>query len=252
MRDRQTSERRFAEFYSWFAADFAQDLPVYKELAAKYSGPVLEVGCRTGRITAVLAALGNQVTAVDTSRPMLEIGRSRLASWDDRVRLADFDMRHAAMFDGFRVVLATHYAFNSLIEVEEQRLFLRHASRSMASPSILALDFFCPLSLVRPEAVGEWRSIERRCGERELLCRDKREMLTPLLERRTQVFRIGSDPESEIVSYRRYVPPQQAVSLLQEAGFENIRWIQDYDLSSARPVEDDDRPQGPFLILAER
>lgn len=252
MRDRQASERRFAEFYSWFAADFAQDLPVYRELAAKFSGPVLEVGCRTGRVTAVLAALGNPVSAVDTSRPMLEIARSRLDRWDDRVRLADFDLRHAALFDGFRVVLATHYAFNSLIEVEEQRLFLRHVSRSMDSPGILALDFFCPLSLVRPEAVGEWRVIQRCCGDRELCCRDKREMLTPLLERRTQVFRIDGEPECEIVSYRRYVPPQHAVSLLQEAGFERVRWIQGYDLSTCRPVEEDDRPSGPFMILGER
>ncbi|MEE9279611.1 MAG: class I SAM-dependent methyltransferase [Myxococcota bacterium] len=252
MRDRKTAERRFAEFYSSFAADFSQDLPVYRELAAKYAGPVLEVGCRTGRVARQLAAAGHEVCAVDTSRPMLEIARAKLARWGDRVRLAGFDLRQGALFDGFRVVIATHYAFNSLIEIEEQRLFLRHVSRSMSSPGVLAIDFFCPLSIVRPDAVGQWRVIERRCGELDLACRDKREMLTPLLERRTQVFSIGAGPECEFVSYRRYVPPQQAASLLGEAGFESVRWVEGYDLSSARPVEDSDRPKGPFMLLGER
>ena len=252
MRDRLAIERRFAEFYSTFAADFSPDLPVYTELAAKYPGPVLEVGCRTGRVSARLAASGHEVCAVDTSRPMLEVARDRLARWGDRVRLADFDLRQGALFDGFHVVLATLYTFNALIEIEEQRLFLRHVSRSMGSPGILAIDLFCPLSIVRPESVGQWSTIERRCGEIDLSCRVKREMLTPLLERRTQIFKVGDGPESELETYRRYVPPQQAAFLLLESGFESVRWIQNYDLSSARPVEPGDRPTSPFIILGER
>lgn len=252
MQDQQAIERCFAEFYSSFAADFSEDLPLYQELAAKYPGPVLEIGCRTGRVASRLARLGHEICAVDTSRPMLEIARERLEILGDRVRLADFDLRQGALYDGFHVVLATHYTFNSLIEIEEQRLFLRHVSRSMGSPGVIAIDLFCPLSIARPDSVGEWRLIERRCGDVELACRDKREMLTPLLERRTQVFRLNGGPESEMVSYRRYVPPQQATNLMQEAGFENIRWLQGYDLSTARPVGDGDRPDGPYLILGEK
>ncbi len=252
MRDQQTVERRFAEFYSTFAADFSLDLPVYTELAAKYPGPVLEVGCRTGRVSARLAAAGHEVCAVDTSRPMLEIAHERLARWGDRVRLADFDLRQGALFDGFHVVLATLYTFNALIEIEEQRLFLRHVARSMGSPGVLAIDLFCPLSIAQPESVGQWSTIDRRCGEIDLSYRVKREMLTPLLERRTQVFRVDQGPESELETYRRYVPPQQAASLLCEAGFESVRWLQNYDLSSGRPVEAGDRPTGPFIMLGER
>ena len=48
-----------------------------------------------------------------------------------------------------------------LIDVEEQRLFLRHVSRCMKSPGVLALDCFCPLPMLRPEANGQWREIER-------------------------------------------------------------------------------------------
>ena len=75
--------------------------------------------------------------------------------------------------------------------------------------------------------------------------------LTPLLERRTQVFRIDDQPEVEVVTHRRYMPPQHAAQLLREAGFETVRWIQNYEPSSAAPVDADTRPEGPFLIVAE-
>ena len=38
------------------------------------------------------------------------------------------------------------------------------------------------------------------------MLRDKREMLTPLLERRTQLFSIDGSEPVEHVSHRRFVP----------------------------------------------
>ncbi len=252
MRDRYFAERCFADFYSYFAADVSRDLPIYLELAAKHAGPVLEVGCRTGRVASHLGAAGHQVCAIDTSRPMLEVARRVLEPWQERVRIVDYDMRQGALYEGFGAVFATLYTFNDLIEVEEQRLFLRHVSRSMQSPGVIALDLFCPLSRARPDEVGEWRTIERCCDGTVVRVRDRREMLTPLLERRTQVFQIEGRPECEITSHRRYVAPQLAASLLEEAGFSEVLWIRGYDLSTAETVGSEARPDGPFLLIARR
>jgi SAM-dependent methyltransferase len=252
MQTRQSAERQYAEFHALFAADFRKDLPLYLDLAAKYPGPVLEVGCGTGRVLAKLGEAGHEALGVDVSRPMLEVARRRLEPWQDRVRLADFDFRNSALFEKFDVVFATLYAFNTLIDVEEQRLFLRHLSRCMKSPGVIALDCFCPLPMLRPESNGQWREIERTVKGRRLTVRDKREMLTPLLERRTQLFAIDGGPPAEHVAHRRYVPPQQAEQLLAEAGFESVRYLQDYDLSTARPMGEGDRPTGPYQLVAER
>jgi SAM-dependent methyltransferase len=252
MRDRHSAERDFAEFYALYAADFSRDLPIYLELAAKSPGPVFEVGCRTGRVASHLAAAGHRVCAVDTSRAMLQVARAELEPWEDRVRIADFDLRHSALYGSFSAVFVPLFTFNALIEIEEQRLFLRHIARSTAESAVIAIDLFCPLSHVRPEVVGEWRTIDRCCDGVAVRVRDRREMLTPLLERRTQVFSIGGRPECEFVTHRRYIAPHHAAALLSESGFENVRWVQDYDLSSARPVDPADRPSGPFMLLAER
>jgi SAM-dependent methyltransferase len=251
MRNRASSERQYAEFYCLYTRDFRQDIAVYREFAAKFKGPVLEIGCRTGRVGGALAQAGHDVVGIDTSRPMLEVAARQLRAWPDKARVADFDLRGQPMAERFPVVLVPLFSFNDMIDVEEQRLFLRHARRSMAEPGVLILDLFCPLSMARPDEGQEWRRIERVADGRAIEVRDRREMLTPLLERRTQVFKVDDDVSGEHVSHRRYITPQHASSLLVEAGYETVHWVQDYDLSTARPVTPDDRPTGPFLVIGQ-
>ena len=252
MQTRISAERQYAEFYSLWVADFRKDTTLYLDLAAKYAGQVLEVGCGTGRVLAKLGEAGYEALGVDVSRPMLEVARRKLEPWQHQVRIADFDFRGNALFEKFHVVLASLYAFNYLIDVAEQRLFLRHVARCLKSPAVLAIDFFCPLPMIRPETNEQWREIERTVQGHELRLRDKREMLTPLLERRTQIFTVDAAPPVEHVSHRRFLPAQQAEQLLVEAGFESVRYLQDYDLASARAIGEGERPLGPYQLIAER
>ncbi len=251
MRNLASSERHYAEFYRLYTRDFRQDIVIYREFAAKFKGPVLEIGCRAGRVSGALAEAGYDVVGIDTSRPMLETAARQLRAWPDRARVADFDLRGQPMPQRFPVVLVPLFSFNDLIDVEEQRLFLRHARRSMCEPGVLILDLFCPLSMARPDEAQDWRRIERVAEGHAIEVRDRREMLTPLLERRTQVFRIEGGVSGEHVMHRRYITPQHAANLLEEAGYGSVRWVQDYDLTTARTVEADDRPSGPFLMIGE-
>ncbi len=251
MPNRNWIERSYAEFYDSYTGGFAQDIPIYLDIAAKYPGPILEVGCATGRVTARLASAGHEVHGIDTSRRMLEIARQRLRADRDQARISDHDLRLQPMGERYHVALLTLHSFNVLIDIEEQRLLLRHLQQSIREPGIVAIDAFCPLTMVRPERVGEWREIERTHAGRYVSVRDLREMLTPLLERRTQVFRVEGGPPTEVVTHRRYVPPGQFAALLEEAGFESIRWLENYDTSTLRSVDPAETPTGPFLVIAE-
>ena len=250
MLQKRTVQKRFAEFTSLYTGDFQQDIPIYLDLAAKHPDPVLEVGCMTGRVTAHLAHAGHEVLGIDIYRDALEVARRRIRPWDDRARVADFDLRARPLSEKFHAAFVTLFFFNTLIDIEEQRLFLRHLRSCVRSPGIVAIDLFCPLSRVRPEISGVWRDMPRTCGTHRAQLRDKREMMTPLLERRTQCFQIDEDEPGEVVVHRRYVPPSQAGRLLEEAGFENPRWVSGYDLSTVAAIRDEDIPSRPFLVLA--
>ncbi len=251
MREQESSQRRYAEFSWLYLGDFRKDIPIYSDLAAKYPGPVLDVGCGAGRVTAHLAAAGHEVHAIDNSRPMLEVAHAHLRPWASHTRVYDFDLRHQPIAERFPVSLVTLHTFNYLIDVEEQRLFLRHLRESLASPGVVALDLFCPLSLMRPQGTDQWRQLDRTVDGHQLNVRDRREMLTPLLERRTQVIRVDGGPEIEIVTHRRYVPLTQLADLMREAGFESLRWIEAYDTSTTRPVDEGPAAPGPYMLLGE-
>ncbi|MGH2961319.1 MAG: class I SAM-dependent methyltransferase [Solirubrobacterales bacterium] len=75
---------------------YAADLPLWEELAAAANGPILELGCGTGRVALRLAGRGHEVVGLDVDRGLaaeLE-SRSRAEGLPIRAVVAD-----AAGFD---------------------------------------------------------------------------------------------------------------------------------------------------------
>lgn len=62
-----------AGFYDWRMAGDVEDVPFYVELAKESGGPVLELGCGTGRVTLPIAESGTEVVGLDLSPDMLNI-----------------------------------------------------------------------------------------------------------------------------------------------------------------------------------
>jgi SAM-dependent methyltransferase len=83
-----------------------QDVPFYTALAADAGGPVLELGCGTGRVLAPCAAAAGGGVGVDSSPAMLERARRRLAAAGlaDRVELHLGDMRTVRLGRRFPLV----------------------------------------------------------------------------------------------------------------------------------------------------
>lgn len=85
---------------------YAVDLPVWRDLAARLPGPVLELGAGTGRVALDLAALGHDVTAVDVDADLLsELGRRAEARGLEVARLTA-DARALEVEPRFALVLA--------------------------------------------------------------------------------------------------------------------------------------------------
>src|ERR1700730_11098362 len=63
----------YAPFYDWENAQTLgrRDVPFWQRVAAAAHGPVLELGCGTGRVSIPLARAGVNLVGIDRSAPML-------------------------------------------------------------------------------------------------------------------------------------------------------------------------------------
>jgi ubiquinone/menaquinone biosynthesis C-methylase UbiE len=63
----------YAPFYDWENAQTLgrRDVPFWRRVAGAATGPVLELGCGTGRVTRPLARAGIEIVGIDRSAPML-------------------------------------------------------------------------------------------------------------------------------------------------------------------------------------
>ena len=93
-RDGSEGWDEYAPFYDWENARTVarRDVRFWERLAAAQGGPVLELGCGTGRLSLPLAKAGVRLVGIDRSAPML--GRDgRLPEGDAKRRSVE------AMFD---------------------------------------------------------------------------------------------------------------------------------------------------------
>jgi SAM-dependent methyltransferase len=136
-----------AEYYDHHpAVSGRRDVEFYLGEARKQNGPVLELGCGTGRILLPMARAGLRVTGFDLSARMLERCREKLAAEPaevrGRVRLVQGDMTAFELGEQFTLVIIPFRPFQHLLEVEQQIGCLRSVVRHVAPGGRLIVDFF--------------------------------------------------------------------------------------------------------------
>lgn len=134
------------EFYDAIPA-YAEreDVDFYTTLAVESGGPVLELGCGTGRVLVPIARSGISITGLDSSGTMLEICRKKLhRNSTAQVELVLSDMREFDLCREFALVIAPFRSFQHLETAEDQLACLSSAVRHMRSGGNFVLDLFNP------------------------------------------------------------------------------------------------------------
>jgi SAM-dependent methyltransferase len=137
-----------AEVYDYQTQGRGNDVPFWLALAEESGGPVLEVGCGTGRVTIPVARAGHEVTGLDMSPNMLAVARSKLEQESrevqTRVSLEEGDMRGFSLGQRYGLVLIPYSAFQVLLEREDQRSCLTCCGEHLEARGRLAIDVFHP------------------------------------------------------------------------------------------------------------
>ncbi|MGB8876739.1 MAG: class I SAM-dependent methyltransferase [Solirubrobacteraceae bacterium] len=121
---------------------YAEDLPLWRSLAASRGDPVLDVGAGTGRVALDLAETGYQVTALDRDPELLAELERRLADNSriarDICQTAVADARDFDLGQRFPLVIVPMQTIQLLGGPEGRGRFLRCAHRHLTPGGILA------------------------------------------------------------------------------------------------------------------
>jgi len=137
------------DLYDLLHDGYTADLTFYAALVDLLSpqGGVLELGCGSGRVLAVLRESGLDVTGLDSSPVMLERARQRLARFGG-ARLVQGDMRDLAAADlgdeRFDLIVVAINTFLHLEDHAEQRACLEGVSARLAPGGAAVIDVLNP------------------------------------------------------------------------------------------------------------
>jgi SAM-dependent methyltransferase len=117
---------------------YAEDLPLWRDLATIHGGPVLDVGAGTGRVTLQLAARGHEVVALDRSADLIAALRDRATGLAVETVVADAREFEVAgrRFGLILVPMQTVQLFDG---PNGRARFLRCARAALAPGGVLAI-----------------------------------------------------------------------------------------------------------------
>jgi SAM-dependent methyltransferase len=124
------------------------DVQFYVDAAKESGGPVLELGCGTGRVLIPTARAGVEITGLDASEEMLRVCRARLEMEPEDVRsrvcLVKAAMQDFRLDKKFALATFPFRPFQHLLTVDDQILCLRYVHAHLQDQGKLILDVYNP------------------------------------------------------------------------------------------------------------
>ena len=137
---------RIARFFDAEYADYVDDLPMLITLAQQARGPLLELGCGTGRALVPLAEAGFEIDGIDSSPAMLKIARAKVeaAGLGKRVRLIEGNFTQGLRAERYHFAFSLMNTFLHLESLPGQLVALRTWRQALAPRGLLLIDVFSP------------------------------------------------------------------------------------------------------------
>jgi SAM-dependent methyltransferase len=226
--------RGWDEYAPFYDGENAQtlgrrDIPFWRRLAGRAAGPVLELGCGTGRVSVPLARAGVRLVGVDRSAAML----ARAAARVDGLRRPGRALRRRPGFvrsdiralpfgpAAFSMVLAPYGILQSLLRDRDLSATLDAVARVLPRGGLFGIDLV-------PD-VPHWREYRNRTqltgrlGGRQVtliesVSQDRRRHLTRF-EQRYVERHDGKATEHRFDLRFRTLPMRQMTGRVEKAGF---------------------------------
>jgi ubiquinone/menaquinone biosynthesis C-methylase UbiE len=140
----------YAAYYDWENAQTVgrRDIAFWTRMAARVDGPILELGCGTGRVAIPVARTGATVLGIDRSASMLTRGMSKVrrARLGSRIKLIRGDIRHLPFPEkSFELVMAPYGILQSLLDEKLLVATLKDVNRVLTRNGTFGLELVADL-----------------------------------------------------------------------------------------------------------
>jgi len=218
----------FASLYDCFNPWSVSD-DFYLDRAVEAGGPVLDLGCGTGRLACGIAAKGLSVTAVDPAEAMLRVARSRAGG--AKVNWIESDGQSLRLPQRFSFIYMTGHAFQQLLTDDDAVALLRAAAAHLNPEGRFVFD-------TRNPAAQAWLSWT--------LERSRRTIQSPQHGRVSLFYDAHAEPANGIVTIGehyhlldrgvhrtgrnriRFIDQEHLARLLTKAGLAAVAWYGDW------------------------
>ena len=230
-------DRTDAGIYDRFSTGLDGDEAFYVEEAVKAGGPVLEIGCGTGRITIPIAEAGVPIVGLDRAPAMLEVARRKIAGLPEetrqRIQTVEGDMRSFDLDRRFPLAIMPYRAFLHMMTADDQRQALMQIREHLADGGRLVFNVFDPsieiiAAYMKPlgGAISHMGSFTHPETGRRVMVSDTRKYNPQEQTLEEHRFFEEVDDEGRVISktttpvYLRYVHRFEMQYLLELCGYE--------------------------------
>lgn len=227
----------YAPYYDWENRQTVgrRDIAFWQRMAAPVDGPILELGCGTGRVALPVARDGATVVGIDRSDSMLARARARVkrARLGSRVQLIRGDIRHLPFpARSFRLVMAPYGILQSLLDEKLLADTLKDVHRVLARNGVFGLELVADLP-----AWEEYSNKTTLRGARgphgkpivlvESVKQDRRRHITRFVQTFVEGRGKSATRKTFSIAFRTLSVPQM-VQRLENAGLEVSALLGDY------------------------
>ncbi len=248
---------KYAEVYDLLFDGLNDDVDFYLDAAASYlpeAGKILELGTGTGRLTRRFLDAGYHMVGVDSSGPMLERARERLAPYEARVQLNQANAEAIRLEQRFKLVVAPYGMVAHLFTDDQRLAVFRNVYRHLEPGGVFLFDDM-PGWLA---GAADGSALDLYRTAHDAACGMEVRLLTNMIDIAGQPVSLRYDfidwlnaeqkvARRIIVRIRfRNIALADELALLKQAGFEEVDLLGGFD---GRPFCHDDLSRNSRLVL---
>jgi len=212
-----------------------EDFEMYKIFAERYGNEILEIGIGTGRLAIELAKNGNNVTGIDCSQEMLNVGQKKAKENNLNIKFIRSDMRSFDIGNKYDLIIIPVNTITHLLTLNDIESFFGCVKKHLKENGRFVIDFLNPIMEHLPKEFGEEFSfntykLPENGATIEVYAKSKYHREKQITEFKLSYRINNQEVHNEILEMRMFFP-QELDGYVRFNGFEIEEKYGSYDLS---------------------